>query len=324
MSVETEQGQFNRVIEIPKFTDDVPPNRGFFRQMTIQDMSERIGHPCKLTAVHYETLPVGTLNTVRFMARSNLAITVSKGEMEVIVNDEYISTNTGDKVIVFKIGDEIQLTGIKPDLSYTPASAFDDVTYQLFELDGVQMQLENTSYGLINPYIEGLYYIQSDTNTTLPIDVISQISRAEFIPAQVNHSWSIPGVYRGLHAESWAKTIKVVSGRVLACLVDVRPESPSFRSVTMKHLDANSGWIYIPVGFANGFQVVPLENGEEVGADYVYVVNGSYKDRDTRRDQAINMFSPDLNIHWDSVREKIISQRDLNGVSVSQFLSSLK
>lgn len=325
MSPEVLLGQSNRVIEIPKFADKVPPNRGFFRQMTLQEMSERIGHTCRLTAVHYESLPVGIPRPHRFVARSNLALTVSSGQMEININNEELyKTTNGDKVIVIKKGDIIDLRGIKPNLSFTPASAYDDVNYQLFELDGEQMPIEQINFGLINPFIEGLYYISSGTNATLPIAIVSEIIGSEFNPVQINHSWSVPNVLRGLHAEGWAKVIKVVKGRVKACLVDVRPDSPSFKSVTMKYLDASSGWIYIPVGFANGFQVVPLKNGEEAGADYVYVVNGSYKDRDPRRDQAIDMSSSELNIRWDPAIERIISQRDLGGVSVSQFLSSLK
>ena len=45
---------------------------------------------------------------------------------------------------------------------------------------------------------------------------------------QWNHSRSIPGVIRGFHAEPWDKLVYVTKGEVLAAIVDLRVDSPTF------------------------------------------------------------------------------------------------
>ena len=40
---------------------------------------------------------------------------------------------------------------------------------------------------------------------------------------QVNHSQSLPGVIRGIHADTWDKLIYPVSGVAFAAIADIRP-----------------------------------------------------------------------------------------------------
>jgi len=78
----------------------------------------------------------------------------------------------------------------------------------------------------------------------------------EFV--QDNQSVSKRGVLRGLHFQSGefaqAKLVQVIHGEVMDVVVDLRPDSPTFKK-THKILlnDQNHHQLYIPQGFAHGF-----------------------------------------------------------------------
>ena len=75
---------------------------------------------------------------------------------------------------------------------------------------------------------------------------------------QDNQSVSSRGVLRGLHFQAGdhaqAKLVRVIYGEVLDVVVDLRPESPTFKS-SFKILlnDKNFHQLFIPQGFAHGF-----------------------------------------------------------------------
>ncbi|GAA4273222.1 dTDP-4-dehydrorhamnose 3,5-epimerase [Aquimarina gracilis] len=75
---------------------------------------------------------------------------------------------------------------------------------------------------------------------------------------QDNQSFSHRGILRGLHFQkgsfAQAKLVRVVRGEVLDVVVDLRPNSKTFK----KHFsillnDQNNFQLYIPRGFAHGF-----------------------------------------------------------------------
>ncbi|HEX9943431.1 MAG TPA: dTDP-4-dehydrorhamnose 3,5-epimerase [Thermoanaerobaculia bacterium] len=75
------------------------------------------------------------------------------------------------------------------------------------------------------------------------------------------------GTLRGLHFQSApheeVKLVRVTRGTAWDVIVDVRPGSPTFKrhfSVVLSAADGNA--LYIPKGFAHGFQT--LEDGTEV------------------------------------------------------------
>lgn len=77
---------------------------------------------------------------------------------------------------------------------------------------------------------------------------------------QDNVSTSRLGVVRGLHFQEphgQGKLVSVLRGRVFDIAVDVRFGSPTFRCWVSVELSAENGWqIYIPPGFAHGFQAL--------------------------------------------------------------------
>ncbi|MDQ6917042.1 MAG: dTDP-4-dehydrorhamnose 3,5-epimerase [Pseudomonadota bacterium] len=80
----------------------------------------------------------------------------------------------------------------------------------------------------------------------------------EFV--QDNHSSSTRGVLRGLHYQiehAQGKLVRVISGEVFDVAVDMRRSSPTFgRSIGMTLSAQDRMMVWIPPGFAHGFQVV--------------------------------------------------------------------
>ena len=81
----------------------------------------------------------------------------------------------------------------------------------------------------------------------------------EFV--QDNQSFSVYGVIRGLHYQrkpyAQAKLVRVLQGKILDVVVDLRLGSPGFgKSLSIELSDENKKQIFIPRGFAHGFSVL--------------------------------------------------------------------
>ena len=76
---------------------------------------------------------------------------------------------------------------------------------------------------------------------------------------QDNHSLSARGTLRGLHYQlrfAQAKLCRVIQGEVLDVAVDIRRGSPNFGKWVGAKLSAeNKRQIYVPGGFAHGFEI---------------------------------------------------------------------
>jgi dTDP-4-dehydrorhamnose 3,5-epimerase len=79
----------------------------------------------------------------------------------------------------------------------------------------------------------------------------------EFV--QDNHSYSVRGTLRGLHAQlrrPQGKLIRAILGEIFDVAVDIRPGSPTFgRWVSAVLSGENHHQLYVPPGFAHGFCV---------------------------------------------------------------------
>ena len=121
---------------------------------------------------------------------------------------------------------------------------------------------------------------------------------------QDNHSRSVQGTLRGLHAQlrrPQGKLVRAVEGEMLDVAVDIRPGSPTFgRWVAARLSGENFRQLYIPSGFAHGFCVLSP------------VVHVEYKCTDfyDRADEiAIAWNDPDIGIDW-PIAEPMLSAKD--------------
>lgn len=116
------------------------------------------------------------------------------------------------------------------------------------------------------------------------------------------------GTLRGMHYQAKpheeAKLVRCTMGAIYDVIVDIRPESSTFKQWVAVELTAeNRKMLYIPEGFAHGFQT--LEDNTEV----FYQMSQFYQ-RDSAR--GIRWDDPNLEISWPEVDRRIISDKDLN------------
>lgn len=83
-----------------------------------------------------------------------------------------------------------------------------------------------------------------------------------FVPVQSNMGFSLrKGTVRGMHFQDAsapeAKLIRCTRGSMFDVLIDLRPDSPSFRKWYGIELTAENGWmLYVPEGCAHGYQTL--------------------------------------------------------------------
>lgn len=79
---------------------------------------------------------------------------------------------------------------------------------------------------------------------------------------QTNHSANVhKGTLRGMHFQTdphrEVKLVRCVAGALYDVIIDLRPESPTYRKWQGYELTAEAGtMLYVPAGFAHGFQTL--------------------------------------------------------------------
>jgi len=125
---------------------------------------------------------------------------------------------------------------------------------------------------------------------------------------QDNESFSSKGVLRGLHfqtgAYAQAKLVRVIKGRVLDVVVDMRKESPTFSEhFSIELSEDNKRQLFVPKGFAHGFIVLSDT------AIFSYKCDNFY---DKASEQGLRYNDPSLGIDWKlPANEFIVSEKDL-------------
>lgn len=126
---------------------------------------------------------------------------------------------------------------------------------------------------------------------------------------QDNQSMSSRGVLRGLHFQkgefSQAKLVRVLQGTVVDVAVDLRKSSPTFGKYVMVELSAeNKHQLFIPRGFAHGFQVLSDT------AVFTYKVDNIYA---PQAECSIRYDDPKIGIAWPitNPQELLLSEKDL-------------
>lgn len=114
------------------------------------------------------------------------------------------------------------------------------------------------------------------------------------------------GTVRGLHWQApphaEAKLVRCTHGAIFDVIVDLRRRSPTFgRHLAVILSQENRRMLYVPPGFAHGFQT--LEDATEV----FYQMSAAYHGPSAR---GILWNDPDLAIPWPPAAERIVSARD--------------
>lgn len=125
---------------------------------------------------------------------------------------------------------------------------------------------------------------------------------------QDNHSKSTYGVLRGLHYQqnpyAQAKLVRVLQGKVLDVVVDIRRNSPTFQQSYSVELSAeNKLQLLIPRGFAHGFVVLSET------CEFFYKCDNYYN---KASEGGIAYDDPTLNIDWQiPAQDIILSEKDM-------------
>lgn len=135
-----------------------------------------------------------------------------------------------------------------------------------------------------------------------------------FTDAGINNKWvqdnqssSTYGVIRGLHYQlppyAQTKLVRVLKGKILDVVVDIRKGSPTFgKSFSLVLSAKNKKQLLVPAGFAHGFSVLSKK------AEVLYKCDGFYH---KQSEGGIVYNDAELNIDWRiPAEEAIVSDKD--------------
>ena len=147
---------------------------------------------------------------------------------------------------------------------------------------------------------------------------LDKIIKIAFV--QDNESKSNKGVVRGLHFQlppfEQAKLVRCVSGKILDVAVDLRINSKTFGKFLSVELSSENNFqLFVPKGFAHGFQVL----SETAIVNYKV---DEYYNPDSESGLIWN--DKDLSIDWNLDLKPILSKKDLKLISVKDLKSPFK
>ena len=176
----------------------------------------------------------------------------------------------------------------------------------------------------IKTHIDGLFVIKNKYLTDIRGGFLESWNNIDFKKenlianfSQDNISISKKNVIRGLHFQSkpygQIKYVRVLKGKVLDVVVDIRENSKTFGEYFKIELsEKNHHGLWIPAGFAHGF--LSLEE-ESV---FAYKCAGNYN---PKYEHTIKWNDPDIGIKWNT-KNPIISKKDQEGMSFNKYKAS--
>lgn len=140
--------------------------------------------------------------------------------------------------------------------------------------------------------------------------------RAAFV--QDNHSQSVRGTLRGLHAQCHrhpqGKLVRATEGEIFDVAVDIRRGSPTFKKWVGVTLSAsNFRMFYIPPGFAHGFCVTSDRAQVQYKCTDIY---------DPADEISLRWDDSELGIEW-PIANPILSARDQKGLTLAELEEQL-
>lgn len=137
---------------------------------------------------------------------------------------------------------------------------------------------------------------------------------------QINHSYTKGiGSIRGLHYQTppYAETkiVRCLKGAIYDVAVDIRENSPTFLQYFGIDLNEENGkYLYIPEGFAHGFQTLSEE------AELIYLVTAPFT---PQADSALNALDSKIGIKW-QLPIGNMSQKDKEAPSITTNFRGIK
>lgn len=131
---------------------------------------------------------------------------------------------------------------------------------------------------------------------------------------QENQSTSKKNVFRGLHYQlnpfAQDKLVRVLSGKIIDIVVDLRKSSPTFKKwIKISLHSSSSELLWVPKGFAHGFH--SLEDDTTIS----YHVTNFYS---KEHENTILYNDQELAINWEG--NFILSHKDLDGYKLSESI----
>ncbi|MEU8636699.1 dTDP-4-dehydrorhamnose 3,5-epimerase family protein [Amycolatopsis sp. NPDC048633] len=172
------------------------------------------------------------------------------------------------------------------------------------------------------PEIEGVYLFEPTPHAdergffsrTFDREVVASVGIDPDGFAQDSLSRSRKGVVRGMHLRGGAgesKLVRCSHGAIFDVVVDLRPDSPTFRNVKTFELSGDTQVsVYIPAGCAHGFQSLTDIS------DVSYRID---RPHDPSEDITISYKDPELDISW-PLSVTMVSDRDERAPSLGEAL----
>ena len=175
--------------------------------------------------------------------------------------------------------------------------------------------------------LSGAFLIEPFSSDDLRGSFVKDYSDNLFLENGIDHkikelfyTISKKGVIRAIHFQEihhQPKLVRCISGKVFDVIVDLRPQSPTFKKWLGFYLTGeNKKELYIPGHFGHGYLV--LED-----AIVSYKCSESF---DSKNDSGIKFDDPDLNIIWPfheigGKQNLIISEKDKDLQTFKKYLS---
>ncbi|QZT36141.1 dTDP-4-dehydrorhamnose 3,5-epimerase [Halosquirtibacter xylanolyticus] len=178
---------------------------------------------------------------------------------------------------------------------------------------------------IINTTLEGVYIIENFHALDSRGEFVKTFNSKTFEENNLNTVWnesyfsiSKKDTIRGMHFQlpphDHYKLVNVQAGSILDVVVDLRKSSSTYGKYDFFELnDRNKRSIYIPKGFAHGFLAL------EDNTISTYNVSTGYN---PESDCGIKYNS--IGFEWNHIEDPIISDRDLNFVTLDMFKSPFK
>jgi dTDP-4-dehydrorhamnose 3,5-epimerase len=114
------------------------------------------------------------------------------------------------------------------------------------------------------------------------------------------------GTLRGLHYQSAphaeVKLVRCTRGAAFVVIVDLRPDSPTFRQWLGTELNADNGrLLYVPEGFAQGYQTLVGDTEVTYQMSHEYVPAAA---------SGVRWNDPAFDIAWPAAERRLVSERD--------------